>query len=116
MQPQVPQQPVTPTPAYTPGMQPENPGKTLGIIGLVCAFLFPLVGIILSAIGLSKSKKVGMSNGLALAGLIISIVGTIAQFIIGLFFIIAVLAAAGACSDYGPGMHTTESGATITCS
>ena len=101
MQPQMPQQPMspTPTPVYTPGMQPENPGKGMGIAGLICAFVFPLLGVILSAVGLSQSKKVGMSNGLALAGLITSIAFMVIGAIIGAFMLMGILFAASICSD-----------------
>ena len=62
-----------------------------GIIGLFCglfaaigAFIwqtmsfawgFGLVGIVVSAIGMSSAKKSGGSSGLSIAGLVVSIVG-----------------------------------------
>ncbi len=51
-------------------------GKTPGIViaGLICAFLCPLIGLILSIIGRSKAKEAGAGEGLATAGIIISIV------------------------------------------
>jgi len=58
-------------------------GLVLGLIAIVLAFvpfvtLFAwipaIVGIILSAIGLSKSKKEGRSAGPAIAGLVLSII------------------------------------------
>ncbi len=68
-----------PSPATTPGSattEPvgENPGKTLGIVGLVLAFLMPLIGLILSIIAKNKSKKAGFSNTPAVVGIIISLV------------------------------------------
>lgn len=49
--------------------------KTMSILGLVLAFIFPIVGIILSAIALNKMKQTGVEDGkgLAMAGLIIGI-------------------------------------------
>ena len=51
--------------------QREDPGKTLGIVGFILSFLVSLVGLILSAVGYSRSKRAGFKNGLALAGIII---------------------------------------------
>ena len=58
--------PMTPAPA------PD--GKTLGIGGLVLAFLLPLAGLIVSIIASGQSKKAGVPNGPAKAGIILSIV------------------------------------------
>jgi hypothetical protein len=67
---------------------PVNPGKTLGIVGLVLGvvgfvvvFLGPIAGLIVSIIGLAKSRKVGQKNGFALAGIIVSIVALIANIV-----------------------------------
>ncbi|WP_159619483.1 DUF4190 domain-containing protein [Arthrobacter zhaoguopingii] len=70
-----------------PGQQGprENPGRTLGIVGLILAiipFLSP-VGLILSIVALVKSKKAGMGNGIAVAGIIVG-----ALFTIGLVILI----------------------------
>jgi hypothetical protein len=59
-------------PAYAPGPQRTN---VMAILGLVFAFIFSPLGIIFSAIGLSQTKKRGEGGrGLAIAGLILSIV------------------------------------------
>lgn len=71
------------------GLPPaENPGKTLGIVGLVLGvvgflilFLAPIAGLIVSIIGLNKSKRAGHKNGLAVAGIIVSSVALIANII-----------------------------------
>ena len=66
----------------------ENPGKGLGIAGFVIslcsffsccihpfvAFFLIIVGMVLSIVGRVQSKKAGFQNGLATAGMIISIV------------------------------------------
>lgn len=48
--------------------------ENINIIAFVFSFVMPIVGLILSIIGLSKSKKSNSNNGLAIAGLIISII------------------------------------------
>ena len=67
---------------------PVNPGKTLGIVGLVLGvvgfvvlFLGPIAGLIVSIIGLTKSKKAGQKNGFALAGIIVSAVALLANIV-----------------------------------
>lgn len=60
--------------------------KTLAIIGLVLSFIFPLAGLIISAVALNKMKQSGVEEGkgLAVAGLVIGIV----------FMVIAVISVA----------------------
>ena len=49
--------------------------NTFAVLGLVFAFLMPILGIIFSAMGMSKSKELnGNGRGMAIAGLVISIV------------------------------------------
>jgi hypothetical protein len=65
-------------PAYgQPGYQPQKT-NTMAILGLVFAFIFSPLGIVFSAIGLKqiKERREG-GRGLALAGLIISIISLI---------------------------------------
>ena len=57
--------------AATPGA--DDPGKILSIVGLITAIFTPLIGIILSAVGMQKSKKAGYSGKLGLAGIIVGI-------------------------------------------
>ena len=64
----------------------EDPGKTLGIVGLVLAIVVPLVGIIVSAIALNTSKKAGFQNQLAKIGLIVGIVLTVLGLIGGIAY------------------------------
>ena len=91
------QQPVAP--AY---QQPvSNSGRGMGVAALVmgivscCLFWIPYVntvcllmciaGIILSAISMKKARAAGVSSGIAVAGLVVSIVGLVLSF---LFFFI----------------------------
>jgi hypothetical protein len=55
----------------------EQPSHGLAIASLVLAFLFSPVGIILAII----AKKNGNTGGLATAGLIVGIVGTVLVFL-----------------------------------
>ena len=52
--------------------------NTVALLGFVFAFLSPIVGLILSIIGLKKAKEMsGLGRGYAIAGIIISIVSMI---------------------------------------
>jgi len=83
--------PVPPPPpygAYPPPYDPyayERPRPTNGmaIASLVCAFLFAPLGIICGHISLSQIKKTGEDgHGLAIAGLVISYLVTIASIVV----------------------------------
>jgi len=88
------------------------PGKGLSIAGVVFAFLIPLLGLILSIVALVQSRGAGQKNGLAIAGIIISIVWPIVLGI--LFAVLGGAALFGACAEYGPGEHLVN-GVTLTC-
>lgn len=64
----------------------EDPGKTLGIVGLVLAIVVPVVGIIVSIIAMNTSKKAGFENKLGKIGLIVGIVLTILGIIGGIAY------------------------------
>lgn len=96
-----------------------DPGMTMGIIALVLSIIgLHLVGIIVGFVALSQSKKVGKSNGFALAGVIVGAV----LFVISL--VVIGLAIAGgaaffgwlteACRDLGPGVWEVD-GITYSC-
>lgn len=82
------------TPATTPTASPtvSPPTSGMAIAGLVCAFLFPLLGLIFSIIGISQTKDNKKSGRvLAIIGLVVSILG----MLLGLFwFIVFIIAAA----------------------
>ncbi|GHU07105.1 hypothetical protein FACS189431_1140 [Alphaproteobacteria bacterium] len=73
--------------------------NTMAILGLVFAFLFPILGLIFSIVAKGQIKKTGEGGaGLATAGLIISII----IMVIGIIFAIisTVLAASVATELY----------------
>lgn len=83
MQPTDPQ-PYAPTqPTPKPAPQTTNPGKTAGIVGFIFAFVgLQIPGLILSIIGFNKSKRAGIGNGLALAGIILNSLGILVSLIV----------------------------------
>ncbi|QAY64017.1 hypothetical protein ET495_13175 [Xylanimonas allomyrinae] len=70
----------------------EDPGKTLGLVGLIGAFVVPIGGLICSIIGRSKSKKAGFDNKLALWGIIISAVSLAATLVLSVLVIVGTIA------------------------
>ena len=70
---------------------PANPRTNpMAIAGLVCAFLVWPVGIVLSAIGLKQISRSGeRGRGLALAGLIVSIVAGVVSVIVTILAVVA---------------------------
>lgn len=117
-QPPAPQQPEQKPPAQnqTPNATGEDPGKTFGIISLVTSLLgISLLGLIFGIIGRKKSKAAGYSNGLALAGIIISIIGMIIGIIIISLVVFGTVNIVQKCQELGPGTHYVD-GATYTCS
>ena len=61
--------------------------NTPAVVGFVMSFIFPIVGLVLSIIGLKNSKRLnGKNRSLAIAGIIISILNYVIT--LGLYFII----------------------------
>ncbi|HEY5845574.1 MAG TPA: hypothetical protein VIT42_02170 [Microlunatus sp.] len=63
------------------GPPAQDPGRTLGIVGLVLAVVCSLVGIVVSIIAYNKSKNAGFKNNIALAGIIVGAVVFVLSFI-----------------------------------
>ncbi|HYI54439.1 MAG TPA: DUF4190 domain-containing protein [Microlunatus sp.] len=63
------------------GPPAQDPGRTMGIVGLVLAVFCSLVGIVVSIIAYNKSKQAGFKNNIALAGIIVGAVVFVLSFI-----------------------------------
>ena len=66
------------------GYQPpvERKSNTMALAGFICAFVAPLIGLILSIIGSKKAGELGgEGKGMATAGIVISIVTMVLSFI-----------------------------------
>lgn len=88
------QQPAYQKPASVPGKGLAITGMVLGIVSLVLFCILyisipcAIVGAVLSGVGLKKAKDAGMKNGMAVAGLVCSLIA------LGICVIYWVLAAA----------------------
>lgn len=97
-----------PAPQYS-APPASSPGRTLGIVAFVLAFLMPLLGLILGIVALVQSSRARTKNGLALAAVIIGAILVAIGIIVGIA-VIAGLGQAAAelarlCSEYGTGTH-----------
>jgi hypothetical protein len=102
-----------PTPAPAPAAAaPAAPGKTLGIVGLVFAFLFPLLGLILSIVAKVQSRGAGAKNTPATVGIVLSIIFMVLYI---LFVVVLFGSLFAGCGQLGPGVHDVN-GVTLTCS
>ena len=103
--PVAPEEPVYAAPVYNPpeSIVPQSEVDSIltwGIVGLVCSFLISILGIIFSAVAMSKAKRCLNTYGylpnqaktgrtLGIVGLVVSIIFTV----IALLFIIFIVAA-----------------------
>lgn len=83
---------------------PQKKGENgMAIAGLVLAFFIPLVGLILSCLGLKQSKTMDdEGKGISIAGIVISSLGLVVNLALIIYAIIAVAMAAtlaGTLSD-----------------
>ena len=101
--------------AYPAAAQGDVPGRTLSIVGLVFAFLVPLLGFILSLVARSKLKKAGAPTGLATAGFWIGLILFILETIGLIVGIVLFSSIFSVCNELGAGVWQV-SGVTYTCS
>lgn len=72
----------TPSAPAVQGTVQDPQANTLAIVGFVLAFLTPPIGIIVSAIAVSKAGKAGLDSKLAKWGLGLSIVFTLLYLVL----------------------------------
>jgi hypothetical protein len=82
-------------PVYYAPVYPEPKGKSvasmvLGIVSLVCGFVFilPIIGVILGAIGMRSEPT---DRGIAIAGLVMNLICLAGWIIIGLIIILGLI-------------------------
>lgn len=66
--------------AAPPPYAAVDPGRTMGIVGLILAIFCSLIGMVVSILAYNKSKAAGFKNNIALAGIIVGAV----LFVVGL--------------------------------
>jgi len=104
LSPEPPQnQPLTPAPASEPSQAPsgDDPGKGLAIAGVVLAFFFSLLGLILSIVAKKKSKAAGFNNTLATIGIVLNSIFIVLSILTIAILILITLTATGSIQDRG---------------
>jgi len=79
------------TALQTPPAGVDYPGKTLGIVAVIVAIFFNLIGLILGIVARNQSKQAGYKNTPATAAIIIGAV----LLVLGIISVIVVFALAG---------------------
>ncbi|MFJ6534172.1 DUF4190 domain-containing protein [Microbacterium sp. NPDC091662] len=105
--------PAPAAPAY-PQPEPTPPGRVLSIVGLVLAFVAAPIGLILSIVAAVKLGKAGQPKGLAIAGIIIGAILTIAGIIGIILFATVIAGLVGMCAELGTGVWEVN-GVTYRC-
>jgi hypothetical protein len=84
-----------------------NPGRTLGIVGFVFSFVTPfnIAGLVLCIVALVKSRRAGQKYGLALAGIIIAVVGILLSILIISVIAPILIDVVQTCARLGNGVH-----------
>lgn len=70
--------------------------NTMAIVGIICSFLLPLLGLIFSIVGLKKSKELNDGKEVAIIGIVIS---SILMFIRLIVMILLFLFAVGIAAN-----------------
>lgn len=91
-----------------------DPGRTLGIVGLILSIFIPIVGLIVSIVARRKSKKAGFGNTLAMVGIVIGVVFTLLALGGTTVGVVSLVHVAHECANLGPGVHQVG-GTTYTC-
>ena len=66
----------------------NNKNQTINIVGFILSFIMPLIGLIVSIIGISKSKKTGVGKGFSIAGIVISSIFLLIRILAIVLFIL----------------------------
>ncbi len=86
-------------PAQQQQQQPAQ-SNTMALVGFILAFLMPLIGLILSIIGLKRAPEYnGNGKGLATAGIIIGAIETLIVAIVIIVEIVAIVSMVGAAGS-----------------
>ncbi len=98
--------------------QRSSESRALGITGLVLAFLISPVGLVISIVAMVKARRSGTGNGLALAGIIVGLLGT-AILVVGAFVVMSLVPhfveLTEQCQGLASGASVEINGATVQC-
>ena len=88
----------TPISYQQPVAPPAN--NDMAIAGLILAFFIPIVGLILSCIGLHNSKQMnGAGRGMSIAGIVISVALMVFAIIFVIVYVVVLIEVLNAVAD-----------------
>jgi hypothetical protein len=99
---------------YGAPASPTIPGKTLGIVALIVAIFFNIVGLILGIVALVQSRKAGYKNGWAVAAIIVGAVLFVIGIIVAIVAFTAFAAAAGFANEVFQACQAVDFSGTVT--
>ncbi len=105
---------------YVPPSAPSGdyPGKTMGLIALILAIFFNIVGGIVGIVALRTSKKAGAKNPLAVAAIIVGfalfVILSIIGIVVGIAFVALTTELAQQCTGLS-GQEIIIEGTTLVC-
>jgi heme/copper-type cytochrome/quinol oxidase subunit 2 len=102
-----------PAPYGAPATQPV-PGRTLGIVALIVAIFFNVIGLILGIVALVQSRRAGHKNGFAVAAIIVGAVLTVLGIIIAILAFTAFAASAGLAGEVYEACQAVDFTGTVT--
>lgn len=97
-----------------PSAPVDDPGRILGIVGLILAVPLAVVGLAVSIVAARRSKAAGFSNTPAMIGVVVGI-STTMIVIVGVILAVSGLSLAGGCAGLTPGVHELDNGQTVSC-
>ena len=104
-----------PAPFYPPVQTPaQDPGRTLGVVGLILSVVASAIGLVVSIVAHTRSKRAGFRNTAAKAGIIVGSITTAALLTAGIAGGLAAKGLVDQCVELGPGVHQVD-GVTYTC-
>ena len=95
-------------------MDQPIPGKTLGIVALIVAIFFNVVGLILGIVALVQSRKAGHKNGPAVAAIIVGAILFVIGIIIAIIAFTAFAAAAAFANEALQACQAVDFSGTVT--
>ncbi|PWB97927.1 hypothetical protein [Homoserinimonas hongtaonis] len=92
----------------------KDPGKVLGIVGIVLSLALGLIGVALGIVSYKKSRAVGFAGTLGTVSIIVGVITTV-LLVLQLVLLSTNNGIGGACDGRKAGVYTLDNGTRISC-